>query len=68
MIHFHIHSVLKETSVYRLANRNSPLSYTRAHEILLDALKDIGVDSSKYSLHSLKSGGVSAAAANKVPS
>ena len=57
----------KKTSVYRLANRNSPLSYTRAREILLDALKVIGVDSSKYSLHSLRSGGVSAAAANKVP-
>ena len=34
---------------------------------MLDALKDIGVDSSKYSLHSLESGGVSAAATNKVP-
>ena len=33
---------------------------------MLDALKDIGVDSSKYSLHSLRSGGVSAAGANKV--
>ena len=42
------------------------LSYTRAREILLDALEVLGYDKSKYSLHSLRSGGVSAAASNNV--
>ena len=32
----------------------------------MDALEVLGYDKSKYSLHSLRSGGVSAAASNKV--
>ena len=36
--------------------------YTRAREILLKALDDIGFDKSRFGLHSLRSGGASTAA------
>ena len=39
-----------------------PLSYTRAREILLSALRTVDYDESLYGLHSLKSGDVSTAA------
>ena len=54
----------RKLGVYKISNRYSPLSYTRAREILLDALSAIGLDKTKYCLHSLRSGGVSAAANN----
>ena len=38
------------------------LSYTRMRELFLAKLKDLGVDSSKFGLHSLRVGGASAAA------
>ncbi|CAC5401129.1 unnamed protein product [Mytilus coruscus] len=53
-------------SEYKATNKSKPLSYSRCREMLLSALKDIGLDSSLYALHSLRSGGVSAAANNKV--
>ena len=56
----------RKLGIYKISNRYSPLSYTRAREILLDALSDIGLDKTKYCLHSLRSGGVSAAANNQV--
>ncbi|XP_060579452.1 uncharacterized protein LOC132736355 [Ruditapes philippinarum] len=40
----------------------SPLSYTRARELILDMFEHIGLDKSKFGLHSLRSGGASAAA------
>lgn len=43
-----------------------PLSYSRVREILLSALRTVGYDESLYDLHSLRSGGVSAAAKNNV--
>ena len=43
-----------------------PLSYTRVREILLSAIFEICIDSSKHALHSLKSGGTTTAANNKV--
>ena len=39
-----------------------PLSYTRVREIILSALESIGLDKSKFGLHSLRSGGATAAA------
>ena len=47
--------------------RSGSLPYTRCREIFKEALEDIGVDSSKYGLHSLRAGGASAAAAVGVP-
>ncbi|XP_076075708.1 integrase/recombinase xerD homolog, partial [Mytilus galloprovincialis] len=58
---------MKISGEYKATNKSKSLSYTRCREILRSALKDIGLDSSLYALHSLRSGGVSAAANNKVP-
>ena len=57
----------KSTGSYKVTNTRKALSYTRCREVLLSALEDIGLDSSKYALHSLRSGGASAAAGNNVP-
>lgn len=56
---------LKSQNVYKASNKSKPLSYTRAREIL-SSLKEIGLDSSKFALHSLRSGGVTAAANKNV--
>lgn len=57
---------LKSQNVYKTSNKSKPLSYTRAREILLSSLKEIDLDSSKFALHSLGSGGVTAAANKNV--
>lgn len=54
-------SFCKKSTVFKLKGVN-PLSYTRAREILLSALESIGLDKSKFGLHSLRSGGATAAA------
>ncbi|XP_063436370.1 uncharacterized protein LOC134717808 [Mytilus trossulus] len=59
-------SFLKSQGVYKLSKNNTSLSYTRAREILLKALEDIGLDKSKFGLHSLRSGGATSAANNGV--
>ena len=43
------------------------LSYTRARELVLEMLESIGLDRKQFSLHSLRSGGASAAANAGVP-
>ena len=43
------------------------LSYTRAQEVVLDMLAAIGLDKKQFGLHSLRSGGASAAANAGVP-
>ena len=43
------------------------LSYTRARELVLTMLESIGLDRKQFSLHSLRSGGASAAANAGVP-
>lgn len=55
-------SYCKSSDDYKLRKSGS-LSYTRSREILLEALESIGVDKSLFGLHSLRSGGASAAAA-----
>lgn len=57
----------KSTGVYKVCNASKPLSYTRAREIMLSALNNIGLDGSQFSLHSLRSGGATAASNNNVP-
>ncbi|XP_065940519.1 uncharacterized protein [Magallana gigas] len=54
-------SFCKKSGKYKLRN-SGPLSYSRARELLLNALESVGVDKSKFSLHSLRSGGATAAA------
>ena len=50
-----------------LRKQNSPLSYTRTREILLEALESIGLEKKSFGLHSLRSGGATAAANSGVP-
>ena len=47
--------------------RQGSLSYTRARELVKEALKKAGRDPDKYGLHSLRSGGATAAANAGVP-
>lgn len=57
-------SFCKSTNTYKL--RKGPLSYTTAREILLKALKDLGLDTKHFGLHSLRSGGATAAASAQI--
>lgn len=57
----------KLTGKYKLGNINRPLSYTRTREIFLNAISTIGLDKSRYGLHSLRAGGASKAANNDIP-
>ena len=55
-------SLLKSKGIYKLCDRNVPLSYTRAREILLNSLEEVGLDKSRFGLHSLRSGGATTGA------
>ncbi|CAC5392624.1 unnamed protein product [Mytilus coruscus] len=55
-------SYLKIQGIHKLCSKNSPLSYTRAQEILLEAFESVGLYKSKFGLHSLRSSGFSTAA------
>ena len=55
-------SFCKSTDSYQLRN-SCQISYTRAREILLSALKVVGLDKRQFGLHSLRSGGTTVAAA-----
>jgi hypothetical protein len=52
-------------SKYKFRNLNS-LSYTRTREIVLGAFESIGLDKTKFGLHSLRAGGASAAANSNI--
>ena len=58
---------LKSKNIHMLSKTNKPLSYTRARELLLNAISDVGLDKKKFGLHSLRSGGASQAAHNCIP-
>ena len=53
---------LKLRNGYKVRNSRERTSYTNLRELFLNALKPHVVDISKYSLHSLRSGGATAAA------
>ncbi len=55
-------SLSKLKQGFKLRDANQPMSYTRVREIILDALKPLVGDVSKFCVHSLRSGGASAAA------
>ena len=59
-------SFFKSVNIHKLRG-SSPLSYTRARELILDMFSSIGLDKSKFGLHSLRSGGALAAANAGVP-
>ena len=54
-------SYLKKSDTYILRTSNKPISYTRSREIVLAAFESIGLDKSNFGLHSLRSGGATAA-------
>jgi hypothetical protein len=54
----------KSVNSYKL--RSGKLSYTTARKILLSALETLGLNKKYFGLHSLRSGGATAAAAAKV--
>ncbi|XP_072028609.1 integrase/recombinase xerD homolog [Amphiura filiformis] len=58
-------TMLKSQNKYVVRSRK--LSYSRCREILKEALGEIGLDASKFGVHSLRAGGASAAAAFGVP-
>ena len=45
----------------------TPISYIQLREIVKAKLEEIGVDGSKYGLHSFTAGGATAAANNGIP-
>lgn len=49
-----------------LSTCNKPISYSRVRELFRTSLIKIGLDKSKFGLHSLKSGGATSAANNYV--
>jgi hypothetical protein len=51
----------KKSNMFKLRN-SGPISYTRARELLLNALALLGFDRSRFGLHSLRSGGATTAA------
>ena len=53
---------MKKDNSYKLRSLNRPLCYTRAREILLSALESLGLNKKLFGLHSLRSGGATAAA------
>ena len=59
-------SYCKKYQSYKLRKNNKPLTYTRARELILSALQSIGLDKSKFGLHSLRSGGATSAAASGI--
>ena len=57
----------KKNPIGTLRNTTSSLSYTRMREILLHELEGIGLNKRNFGLHSLRSGGATAAASGGVP-
>ena len=55
-------SLTKFKDGYKLREDNQPMSYTRVREIILEALKPLVEDISLFGVHSLRSGGATAAA------
>ncbi len=52
---------------YVLRKSNSTMSYTRLREVFIEAFSPFVSDIRKYGLHSLRSGGATAAANNGIP-
>ena len=59
-------SFLKKSKKFVLRKKNICLSYTRARELVLSALSEIGCNSADFGLHSFRAGGATAAAQNNI--
>ena len=59
-------SFLKKSNSFVLRYKNDKISYTRARELVREALAGVGVDVKNFGLHSFRSGGATAAARNDV--
>ena len=59
-----VHTIYKSGEQLR---KKGGISYTRARELVLQKLAALGLDPKRFGLHSLRSGGVSAAANAGVP-
>ena len=55
--------IIRMRSGFKL-DKKRRLTYCRAREVLLDRLTDMGLDKKLFGLHSLRSGGATAAASN----
>ena len=64
---FLFRGIAKGRGYEKLRKNNKALSYTRVREILLAALKEIGLDTKLFGTHSLRSGGATEAANAGVP-
>jgi len=62
-----IFRAISNGKVQTLRKDNKHISYTTARENFLKIMKQIDVDPKKFGLHSLRSGGASAAANNGIP-
>ena len=56
-------SYCKSINDYKLRSADCVLSYTTIREVIKGMLRKIGMDDARFGVHSLRSGGVSAAAA-----
>ena len=52
----------KSKNLYKLRKSNSPISYSTARDIVLNAIEKIGINKKFFGTHSLRSGGATAAA------
>ena len=59
---FLFRSLSKVRKGYKLREANQPMSYTRVREVILDALRPVVDDVSKFGVHSLRAGGATMAA------
>ncbi len=64
---FVFRSLVFREGKYALREENRPLSYTRLRELFLSGIAPVVDDVSLYGLHSLRSGGATAAANNGIP-
>ena len=64
---FLFRSLSKVKGGYRLREANQPMSYTRVREVVLDAIRPVVDDVSRYGVHSLRAGDATVAAQSGVP-
>ena len=59
---FIFRQICRSKQGFKLKDLDKPISYTTVRDILLTNLKNIGLDKTQFDLHSLRSGGATAAA------
>ena len=64
---FRATTYFKNSNVHKLRRGNKPISYSTARSTVLDLIRSIGLNDKMFGLHSLRSGGATAAARNGVP-